>query len=83
MLNLLVGVEGSASIQLFNVKETEWGFVLRMRDYNGKNARVLPFVLSMIRVDSGFLQCLAISGTLKALSAKLKEMGLNFPLGMK
>jgi|GEM_PF-935943 RNase P/RNase MRP subunit POP5 len=83
MMVRLVGVEGSASLQLFVVGEAEWGFVVRLRDYNGRNARALPFIFSMIRGDKGFLQCFAISGTLRALSAKLKEKGLDFQLGMK
>jgi|BEDMetMinimDraft_2_1075160.scaffolds.fasta_scaffold00013_16 RNase P/RNase MRP subunit POP5 len=78
MMVSLVGIEGSASLQLFLIKETEWGFVVRMRDYDGRNARALPFVFSMVRADKGFLQCFAISGTLRALSAKLKEKGLVF-----
>src|SRR5579885_1846401 len=58
MMVRLVGVEGSASLQLFVVGEAERGFVVRLRDYNGRNARALPFIFSMIRGDKGFLNAL-------------------------
>ncbi|MEM3637995.1 MAG: hypothetical protein QXX17_04470 [Conexivisphaerales archaeon] len=83
LLYMLVGVENAASVQLSVIREADWGFIMSMRDYSGRNARVLPFVLSLIRGNDCYLQCFAISGTLKALSAKLKEMSIESATGMK
>lgn len=83
IINILVGIEGSAGMQLSAVKNTEWGLILLVRDSTGKNARMLPFAISMLKGKEGYLQCVAISGTLKALAAKLKELGLELPDGMK
>jgi hypothetical protein len=79
----LAGSSGVVGVQLSVLKMTSWGFILRLRDISGKNAKLVPLVLELCSNQKSVSHCVAASGTLKGLGTKLKEIGLQLQSGMK
>ncbi|MDG6933904.1 MAG: hypothetical protein JRN68_04335 [Nitrososphaerota archaeon] len=77
------GGAGMVDIQLFLLQEEDWGLILRLRAANGRSGRLLPFALSLVGQNGSYMQCVATSGSVKGLRARLKEMGLSTKRGMK